>query len=871
MVLRGTTASVSEGMTGAGTQEQWATPTWFWSISQANQIPSLIMYYHQYQVTAAYSTSDNSVPSTAPLLSGTQFGSNYQMPLSITNQVSWLDANTTWSTSTIVTAPSGTEQWIATRGTSGTVSSSTVVSPLYYHQFQLTLEYRIANSAAGTPTVTNIVSYTSFGSAGLTATPTLSPTATTKVWADAGSSVAYASPIGSGSERWIVTSADSGTYTFLVAAAVTFNPSYYHQYKVSSSYSTSDSSMPSASVVLSGTQFGSSSFTLTLATATQSPWLDAGTAWSVNNPITASSTEQWIAAIGTSGTVSSSTVVSPLYYHQYTVAFNYQTDDGTTSNPLVTITVDGSVQTINAYTTGNTQWVDNGTGYSYASPTPGSSSTQQWIATSGTSGTVSSALTIAPFYHHQYEVTFVVGPSGSGSTSPGANVWENPGSLDISATANNGYAFSTWSSNTGSITFNSANSASTTTTINGPGTITGNFLAAPTVSASMARVDQGQISTLSSTAVSTGTGPYTYQWMAEAHGAGSYFNVGSNSTSYNFATVGSTATGVWSFELQVTDNASALVTSNAVTVTVNTAPTLSITPVGPLTLDAGQSQTFTASASGGTGTLSYQWYLDGSAAGTNSASYSYTAAAGSHTVTCKVTDSASTPVTSPASNVVSITVNQASTPTPTPAPTAAPTPTPTPTPTPSPTATPSPVPSASSTVVVSDNSATVDQSATTGVDVTVSGSSLQDGAKVNVSSTNYGANQPSGTRSISIGGAAFYNVKVASSSGALGSGVSVTVSISNPTFTSASVMEYWNGNSWVSVTTKFVSPDTVSGAIPASALTGTPIVVGTPKPSATSLSTVTIIVVAVAVVIILGVLSLYVKKQKQKNTTHSQL
>jgi hypothetical protein len=133
--------------------------------------------------------------------------------------------------------------------------------------------------------------------------------------------------------------------------------------------------------------------------------------------------------------------------------------------------------------------------------------------------------------------------------------------------------------------------------------------------------------------------------------------VGSNSTSFSFATSGSTVTGSWSFILQVTDNTCAAVNSTAVSVTVNSAPTVSITPVGPLTLDVGQSQTFTASASGGTGTLTYQWYLNGSSVGVDSDTYIFSEGAGLYSVTCTVTDSASVPA-SAVSNAVSVTVNQ---------------------------------------------------------------------------------------------------------------------------------------------------------------------------------------------------------------------
>ena len=273
-------------------------------------------------------------------------------------------------------------------------------------------------------------------------------------------------------------------------------------------------------------------------------------------------------------------------------------------------------------------------------------------------------------------------------------------------------------------------------------------LVAPSVSASVGVVTQGQTSSLTSSSVTTGTSPYTYQWLQRAPGAGSYSLIsGAISSSYSFVTSASTATGSWSFELRVTDSASAVVTSTGVSVTVNAvptvvvsptswimdvgqskvfsatasggsgsytsyqwyvggaaqsgatastfsyapgsagsysitvsvtdslgvtsvqssavsvtvaaSPTVSVAPVGPVTLNVGQVRVFTATASGGSGSVSYQWYLGGSAvSGATGVSYSFSGSVGLYSVSCRVTDSASTPVTS-ASNAVSVTVNPA--------------------------------------------------------------------------------------------------------------------------------------------------------------------------------------------------------------------
>jgi hypothetical protein len=171
-----------------------------------------------------------------------------------------------------------------------------------------------------------------------------------------------------------------------------------------------------------------------------------------------------------------------------------------------------------------------------------------------------------------------------------------------------------------------------------------------TVSPSSWNMDVDQSKNFTATA-SGGSGSYSsYQWYvngsAQVGQTASTFSYSPSSAGYPTITV--TVTDSWGWNSTQ---------SSAPSVTVATSPTVSIAPAGPLSLDVGQSQTFTATRSGGSGTIHYQWYSDGGAVGTDSSTYSYTAAGTSHSVTCNVTDSASVPVTSPASKPVTITVN----------------------------------------------------------------------------------------------------------------------------------------------------------------------------------------------------------------------
>ena len=94
------------------------------------------------------------------------------------------------------------------------------------------------------------------------------------------------------------------------------------------------------------------------------------------------------------------------------------------------------------------------------------------------------------------------------------------------------------------------------------------------------------------------------------------------------------------------------------TVTVNSAPTVSLSP-STWTMSMGQSEIFTATASGGTGTYTnYQWYVNGVLAqsGTTSTITFTPESAGAYSISVTVTDSLG--ATSTASSASAVTVNQ---------------------------------------------------------------------------------------------------------------------------------------------------------------------------------------------------------------------
>jgi poly(3-hydroxybutyrate) depolymerase len=172
---------------------------------------------------------------------------------------------------------------------------------------------------------------------------------------------------------------------------------------------------------------------------------------------------------------STGTTLTASYRTQWQVSF---AQSGLGSDATGTILTVGSSTYTSSQLPQTNIWVDDGTVYSYI-PTVTSSVAGKHYVSTGVAGGLATPIkapgTATGTYKTQYQLSFAVSPAGAGTTNPtGTGLWKDSGSLPISAAPNPGYSFSSWSS-TGSITFTSTNSASTSATISGPGTITANF------------------------------------------------------------------------------------------------------------------------------------------------------------------------------------------------------------------------------------------------------------------------------------------------------------------------------------------------------------------------------------------------------------
>ncbi|HVT62934.1 MAG TPA: hypothetical protein VHD33_05550 [Legionellaceae bacterium] len=147
--------------------------------------------------------------------------------------------------------------------------------------------------------------------------------------------------------------------------------------------------------------------------------------------------------------------------------------------------------------------------------------------------------------------------------------------------------------------------ASLNLAISGSAILTVNEALSATVSPTNISVDSGQ--TVIFTATPTqGIAPYSYQWYSCTNVNCTSVSLISGATSSTYSPSTAT-TGTYYYQAIVTDATAATATTNVATLTVDNTLSATVSP-SSLSVDQGQTATFTATPTGGTAPYSYQWY-----------------------------------------------------------------------------------------------------------------------------------------------------------------------------------------------------------------------------------------------------------------------
>ncbi len=253
-------------------------------------------------------------------------------------------------------------------------------------------------------------------------------------------------------------------------------------------------------------------------------------------------------------------------------------------------------------------------------------------------------------------VTFTAVPTNGGTTPAyqwkvnGTNVGTNSASYTTSALTNGQIVSCVMTSNAVCVTGSPATSNSITMTVNS--SVTASVVISQTAGTNPQCA--GASATFTAVPTNGGTTP-AYQWKINGT------NVGTNSASYTTSAL----TNGQIVSCVMTSNAVCVTgspaTSNTITITVNSNVAASVAlsqTAGTNPQCAGASATFTAVPTNGGTTPAYQWKVNGTNVGTNSASYTTSALTNGQIVSCVMTSNAACVTGSPAtSNSITMTVN----------------------------------------------------------------------------------------------------------------------------------------------------------------------------------------------------------------------
>jgi hypothetical protein len=264
------------------------------------------------------------------------------------------------------------------------------------------------------------------------------------------------------------------THDYYVSAAANVTANFKTQYYWMFTSTGLDASVDASSVVVNA-----GSIPITYGQLPYTDWFDSGTPYSYSSNVASTSGKRFsyvapTSLVPPSGGESWWTVTGN-YQTQYQVVFQTVGLDASAIGTVVTVAGSPIAASSLPYTSG---WVNSGSTLNFLYSSEVSSSPGKrfiLVSTSNASPiTVNSPMTVSATYKIQYKVTLERNRNW-GTVTPYGDVWVDSGTnLSIRATPNSNKSFSNWSK-VGSITIANANSASTTATINGSGTITANF------------------------------------------------------------------------------------------------------------------------------------------------------------------------------------------------------------------------------------------------------------------------------------------------------------------------------------------------------------------------------------------------------------
>jgi PKD repeat protein/uncharacterized membrane protein len=407
--------------------------------------------------------------------------------------------------------------------------------------------------------------------------------------------------------------------------------------------------------------------------------------------------------------------------------------------------------------------------------------------------------------------SWTFGDTGTATTNPATHSYTTPGSLTVTVTATDADGIKAASSQTIAVA------------------------AAPTVSVTSSPTSPPVNTVVTFTATTTGgVSPFTFSWT---------FGDTSTATT-NPATHTYPALGTFPLTVTVTDaNGVAAMSSMPVTVVAKTTASLAVS-CSPNTIRVGTFTTCTITVAGSspsgdvtlstssvTGTFTPSTGKCTLQAGT--CSVTYTDAATSNTTAVISASYLGDPYNTGGSGSFSLNVVKPS----------------------------STLATGTSSLTVTSGKATADQTSTTGISVSITGSTATDGTPVAVATQDL-STPSTGVGSVSLGGAKYYDVVVRGISTG-----SANVCINYASASSSTTMQYWTGTGWANATGVTINGTTVCGQIPVSALTGTNVAVGNPtqpvSPSPNSSNLLLIIVaVVIAVVVIVAVAAVVLRKRR---------